>query len=146
MHLWRMGRSRRRPPAWNALWRKLRRSSTTRPLRQAREQVEAARAERDELDSATHRAPAPPPWRPARGPERAGAPLYLLCDFRVEDGRIQAAVEAALESSGLLDAWVLPGGAVLDARTLDVVLRPQPRGGATLADVLVATEAGGVGA
>ena len=114
-------------------------------LRQAWEQVEAVRAERDELESATHRAPVPPPWRPARGPERAGAPLYLLCDFRVEDARVQAAVEAALESSGLLDAWVLPGGAVLDARTLDVLLRPQARGGATLADVLVATEAGGVG-
>lgn len=115
-------------------------------LREVRRRLEATRSEHDALESATHRPPAPPPWRPAREPERAGAPLYLLCDFRLDDARVQAAIEAALESSGLLDAWVLPDGAVLDPRTMDVVLRPEARGGPTLADVLVATEAGGVGA
>ena len=115
-------------------------------LREVAQRLAVTRAEHDALESATHRAPAPPAWRPVRAPERPGAPLYLLCDFRGGDARAQAAIEAALESSGLLDAWVLPDGAVLDPRTMDVLLRPGPRGGPTLADVLVATEAGEVGA
>ena len=115
-------------------------------LRDVRQRIEAAQSDRDALATATHRPPFPPAWRPARPPERAGAPLYLLCDFRVEDAYTQAAIEAALESAGLLDAWVLPDGAVLDRDTKDVVFRPDPRSGATLADVLVPAENGGVAA
>lgn len=46
---------------------------------------------------------------------RPGSPLWRLIDFRAgvpEQDR--AGVEAALETSGLLDAWVLPDGGLLD--------------------------------
>ena len=45
---------------------------------------------------------------------RPGAPLWRLCDFKeglsISD---QAGLEAALEASGLLDAWIMPNGTVL---------------------------------
>ena len=42
---------------------------------------------------------------------RAGAPLWTLCDFagNLDEGA-RAGLEAALEASGLLDAWVTPDG------------------------------------
>lgn len=54
---------------------------------------------------------------------RAGAPLWQLIDFASHVPReARAGLEAALEASGLLDAWVLPQGTVLDPRTNDAVL------------------------
>jgi uncharacterized protein (TIGR02680 family) len=56
-----------------------------------------------------------PPARYTRDPDvraaRAGAPLWQLVDFRssVRDGA-RAGIEAAMESSGLLDAWLSPDG------------------------------------
>lgn len=46
---------------------------------------------------------------------RAGAPLWQLVDFR-EDvmPNERAGLEAALEASGLLDAWITPDGSVTD--------------------------------
>ncbi|MBT2493008.1 TIGR02680 family protein [Streptomyces sp. ISL-96] len=67
-----------------------------------------------------------------------GAPLWRLVDFaeHLDDTR-RAGLEAALEASGLLDAWVRPDGAVLDAEGHDVLLMPgEPRAGNSLADVL----------
>jgi uncharacterized protein (TIGR02680 family) len=69
----------------------------------------AAAAERDELERNTAVAPERAPWRDT--PAAEGAPLWRLVD--VQDGVAPtdlAAVEAALESSGLLDAWVRPDG------------------------------------
>lgn len=74
---------------------------------------------------------------------RPGAPLWALCDF-VSDvaASDRANIEAALEASGLLDAWVTPDGRLLSqdahdtiltvatseqaptGRSLDVVLKP----------------------
>ena len=52
--------------------------------------------------------------------DRPGAPLWKLCGFRdnvvAED---RAGFEAALESAGLLDAWVTPEGTLIDAATHD---------------------------
>ena len=92
---------------------------------------------------AAERDPAPvtPAWvRDAR--EAAdGAALWQLVDFSdtlVADAR--AGLEAALESSGLLDAWVRTDGAVLAADRRDVVLPmgPAVATGQTLAAALVA--------
>jgi uncharacterized protein (TIGR02680 family) len=54
---------------------------------------------------------------------RPGAPLWRAVDVRgdlLDAGR--AGIEAALEASGLLDAWLTPDGGVLDPDQLDAVL------------------------
>jgi uncharacterized protein (TIGR02680 family) len=53
--------------------------------------------------------------------DRPGAPLWKLCGFRDEiPAANRAGFEAGLEASGLLDAWVTPGGALIDPATQDV--------------------------
>lgn len=58
--------------------------------------------------------PGPPPmvWRDyTKRQTRPGAPLWKLVDFRSEvTDRARANVEAALQASGLLDAWLHPQG------------------------------------
>jgi uncharacterized protein (TIGR02680 family) len=81
------------------------------------DQLRELETERRELTSGTHRRPRAPAWRDdeARA-TRDGAPLWALCDFIDEiepDQRV--AYEAALEASGILDAWVTPEGHVLAA-------------------------------
>lgn len=105
----------------------------------------ALRAERSELVNAPHPTPPAPSWRPVRPANRPGAPLYLLCDFGPASAGLETGLEAALQASGLLDAWVAPDGTVLDPRTEDVVLQGRAAGGRTLAELLVPAEAGGVG-
>ncbi|MEH6373325.1 TIGR02680 family protein [Streptomyces sp. KLMMK] len=68
-----------------------------------------------------------------------GAPLWRLADFREALGATErAGLEAALEASGLLDAWVCPDGHVLGGDGHDVLLEPQtgPVPGPSLADAL----------
>ncbi len=66
---------------------------------------------RDEL---AHAAP-PPPLPATRDADsrtgRRGAPLWQLCEFHpsLSDSQ-KAGLEAALEASGLLDAWITPDG------------------------------------
>lgn len=71
--------------------------------------------------------------------DRDGAPLWQLVDFRPElDTAARAGAEAALEAAGLLDAWVLPQGVLLDPATWDTLLSPQNAvGGANLTQVLM---------
>jgi uncharacterized protein (TIGR02680 family) len=58
-------------------------------------------------------APEPPSTRTADRSGLPGAPLWQLVDWLMSvDETTQARIEAALEASGLLDAWVLPDGAV----------------------------------
>jgi uncharacterized protein (TIGR02680 family) len=103
------------------------------------------RAERDGLAAAGYPALAPPPWRAPRPPDRPGAPLFLLCDFGPGAAGREAGLEAALEASGLLDAWVEPDGTVLDPLTGEAVLRAgEAVPGATLLDALVPVAAGAV--
>jgi Putative exonuclease SbcCD, C subunit len=86
--------------------------------------------------------PAPPAPSLARSPRSAvqGAPLWRLVDFAPGlEVSERARLEAALESSGLLDAWVRPDGSVIEAGRLDTVLplgSPAPEG-RTLAEALV---------
>jgi uncharacterized protein (TIGR02680 family) len=58
---------------------------------------------------------------------RPGAPLWRLTEFTggLDDAQ-RAGLEAALEASGLLDAWVSPEGTLLDPATQDVLLTAVP--------------------
>jgi uncharacterized protein (TIGR02680 family) len=103
-----------------------------RSLVQLRERRANIEAERDP-------APAPPPLGRSDRSDADGAPLWRLVEFAADLGDEQrAGLEAALESAGLLDAWVRVDGQVLAADRRDVVL---PAGhavaGRSLADLLV---------
>ncbi len=132
------------------------------PLQAARQDAAAAdigrAAAEAELASATDRLAeieAQPEARPEPGRHRdaqrdpaAGAPFYELVDVASHVSPADAAgLEAALEASGLLDAWVHADGLVVHPDTRDVLLRADgpacPVGVATLADVLVAAPAPG---
>lgn len=70
--------------------------------------------------------PSPPPaaTRDLAGrATRPGAPLWRVVDVRggLTDPE-RAGLEAALEASGLLDAWITPDGRALDGDQLDAVL------------------------
>ncbi len=70
----------------------------------------------DRIESGDTPPPPPPALSRAERTGRPGAPLWRLCDFRLEvDASARAGLEAALQASGLLDAWVLPDGRLLDA-------------------------------
>jgi uncharacterized protein (TIGR02680 family) len=95
--------------------------------------------ERRRVEAARELGPEPPRTRAADRTGRPGAPLYLLCELAEElDAAERAGLEAALEASGLLDAWVLPDGGLLAPGTLDTFLVPgAPAGtGTSLAALL----------
>ncbi|GHJ40671.1 TIGR02680 family protein [Streptomyces sp. TS71-3] len=78
------------------------------------------------LEAGGQRGPEAPHTRtPGVRDKAPGAPLWRLVDFRdhVPAGE-RAGLEAALEASGLLDAWVRPDGAALHADGHDVLLAP----------------------
>ena len=72
--------------------------------------------------------------------ERLGAPFYQLIDFGpAVDERQHAGLEASLQGSGLLNAWVFPDGQIADPDLQDLVatpLLPMPDGTETLLAVL----------
>ncbi|NEV64198.1 TIGR02680 family protein [Thiorhodococcus minor] len=118
-------------------------------LRSAKEAVERTRAEaqaavtalEEERSRIEQGELAEPPIPYTRSPEArqdlAGAPLWQLVDF--EDGLSateRAGLEAALESSGLLDAWVIPDGTLWNDTTWDRMLRPSTAVARNLLDVL----------
>ena len=92
--------------------------------------VEDTEAEITRLQQATEDGPPPPAWARADRTARPGAPLWRLIDFRHElpDER-RTGLEAALEASGLLDAWVTPSGQLEDTAVPDVVLTDGPPAG-----------------
>ncbi len=69
-------------------------------------------AERDRLENGEEGRPAVSAFRaPDSRIDRLGAPLWQLVDFRDDvSADARAGLEAALEASGLLDAWVTPDG------------------------------------
>ena len=81
-----------------------------------RRELEGERAaledERARLESGMDAGPPAPYTRdPEVRADRAGAPLWQLVEFRPSVGDSErAGIEAALESSGLLDAWLSPDG------------------------------------
>ncbi len=103
---------------------------------------DAVALDRDRVARETDLPPEPPRTRTAdraRRTPRDGAPLWRLVSFAAGvDQAHQAAVEAALQASGLLDAWVGPDGAWLPADGHDTVLhRLEPAPGPSLLEVLV---------
>jgi uncharacterized protein (TIGR02680 family) len=126
----------------------------------AREQTEIEAGEREatqlasELDASIerlrageHDAPPVPYTRdPTAREGRAGAPLWLLVDFRsgVPQQR-RAGIEAALEASGILDAWVSPDGELLAPGTADVLLAPGTDEGSPASDAREGPTAPGAG-
>ncbi|MDR1934293.1 MAG: TIGR02680 family protein [Candidatus Accumulibacter sp.] len=74
--------------------------------------------------------------------QRLGAPLWRLVDFQPRlDAPERAGLEAALEGSGLLDAWLSPDGALTDRQGRPLLdaswLRRGPAAGPRLNDALV---------
>ncbi|MFC0602837.1 TIGR02680 family protein [Streptomyces palmae] len=104
------------------------------------ERTDEARRELAALEAGGGREPQPPATRtPGLREQLPGAPLWRLVDFRDELPEPErAGLEAALEASGLLDAWVLPDGSALAANGHDVLLAPSPGpiSGPSLAEVL----------
>ena len=109
-------------------------------LRAERSATQAERdrvaAERDRIVAERDDAPPPYPGRAAAREGRDGGPLWRLVRFAapVPDDQA-AAIEAALEATGMLDAWIAPAG---DAVTADdgFLVPGAPVAGASLADVL----------
>lgn len=109
--------------------------------REVRELLDELDASIERLQAGEHELPPVPHTRdPSTRDERAGAPLWLLVDFR-SDVPVQrrAGIEAGLEASGILDAWVSPDGELLAPGTQDVLLAPlegEAVSGARLHEVL----------
>ncbi|MDZ7785477.1 MAG: TIGR02680 family protein [Halioglobus sp.] len=103
----------------------------------AGEELELLRAEHAALSAGGQPEPPAPATRAADRSGRPGAPLWQCVDFDSqvsEAGR--AGLEAALQASGLLDAWVTPAGELLAPETEDVWLTPRPRQPRNLGDYL----------
>lgn len=109
------------------------RDRITHDLAEVRRLSQLAGAERQALDEERIRleqgetAIPPAPYTRAENVRdaRPGAPLWQLIDFSDDlSAAERAAIEAALEASGLLDAWLQPDGAVRDAGTWDLLLTP----------------------
>ena len=98
-------------------------------------------AERARLEAGEDQAPPSPYTRDAAmRVQAAGAPLWQLVDFASHvPSDARAGLEAALEASGLLDAWVLPEGTMIDSCTHDVILTVRPPNAESLADWLTPT-------
>lgn len=100
-------------------------------------------AERDRLLAGEDAFPPEPNTRAADvRTQRLGAPLWRLVDFHPQMDVVErAGLEAALEASGLLDAWLSPDGALTDdeGRPWQDVswLRRGEVAGASLRDVLL---------
>ncbi|MFE2811424.1 TIGR02680 family protein [Streptomyces nigra] len=96
------------------------------------------RQRREDWERRTDPEPPPPSHRTAPRTPGTGAPLYRLVDFAHDVGPdARAGLEAALEASGLLDAWVRADGTVLDPATRDTLLVPGASvPGPTLAQML----------
>ncbi|MGH3686282.1 MAG: TIGR02680 family protein [Pseudonocardiaceae bacterium] len=119
---------------------------TTRRTRLQAER-QTVRAQRNNVqadrDAVATQRDLPPPAPYTRGTprdSRAGAPLWRLVSFKDSlPDRDRAGIEAALEASGLLDAWVAPDGTLngdlLDTFAEGALGAPAP--GKSLRDVLV---------
>ncbi|WP_019854967.1 TIGR02680 family protein [Actinopolyspora mortivallis] len=110
-----------------------------RELEQARCAVGTREGELAELRSGGEPHPSRPCWASAERDPAEGSPFYRTVDFAdslPEDER--AALEGALQASGLLNAWVSADGTAVDPDTAELLAHPgEPAGGSTLAGLLV---------
>ncbi|WP_327289985.1 TIGR02680 family protein [Streptomyces sp. NBC_01198] len=101
-----------------------RRAALETEQRQARESHDRLLVELAELRAGGQRGPLAPHTRSAEARrDRPGAPLWRLVDFADDSltATQRAGLEAALEASGLLDAWVGPDGTVVSADVGDTL-------------------------
>lgn len=95
---------------------------------QATAEITSLRTQRAAVVDQRDPAPAPPTLPRTTRPD--GHALWQVLDFAEGlDAQVGARIEAALQVSGLLDAWVRPGGRLLGAGDLDVVLAADTRAG-----------------
>ncbi|GDY33111.1 TIGR02680 family protein [Gandjariella thermophila] len=97
-------------------------------------------AELAALRSGAQSVPSRHPYGSAERDHADGAPFYRLVDFAPALGDAErAGLEAALQASGLLDAWVTREGRVADPDLADVLAVPAAGSGhdSSLADALV---------
>ena len=124
------------PSPLQSHWRRVteaERNATARADADLRSQQKALQAERAPLTDEQERLRAgretPPPAPPTRHADRTGrhgAPFWQLLDFAPGlDAATRAGVEAALQASGLLDAWLSPAGELLAPDTQDRWLLPR---------------------
>ncbi|WP_240134744.1 TIGR02680 family protein [Streptomyces sp. MUM 178J] len=115
-------------------------AETARRASELAQRTDEARRELAALEAGGQREPRPPATRtPGLREQLPGGPLWSLVDFRDDLPEPErAGLEAALEASGLLDAWVFPDGSALAVNGHDVLLSPSngPVSGPSLADVL----------
>jgi uncharacterized protein (TIGR02680 family) len=109
----------------------------------AQRSLQEKEAERDALEGVEEATPPASRFLQAERDRRSGAPFYELVDVAPDTAESdRAGLEAALEASGLLDAWVAHDGIVVHPATEDVILGGDapvvPDGVPTLADALVA--------
>ncbi|EQD85648.1 TIGR02680 family protein [Saccharopolyspora erythraea] len=105
-------------------------------LAELRERTRGWEQELAELRAGHERTPPRPAWADAERDESKGRPFYRLVDFSPslnDDDR--AGLEAALQASGLLNAWVSLDGSVVGLAEL-LAAPEKPAGSATLADLL----------
>ncbi|MFT3798066.1 TIGR02680 family protein [Microbacterium sp.] len=113
-------------------------------LQRVKPLIDDLTAEIMRLDAGGVRTPQPPRTRAARRDDATGAAFWECVDVRAYVAADDAAgLEAALEASGLLDAWVGLDGSARGADD-DVLLQPVPQEGPTLADLLDPLEVRGV--
>jgi len=114
-------------------------AEAARELEDARRALRALEDERAGLESGEFAQPPAPYTRGEGARERGpGAALWRVTDFApslTADQR--AGLEAALEASGLLDAWLTPDGRLLDPDSHDVIAVPGPPAQDSIAALLV---------
>lgn len=124
------------------------RDDSVRAVSRLGEKCEGLERQRQEWERRTDPEPPAPYHRAAERAENRGAPFYRLVDFAEDLAPAdQAGLEAALEASGVLDAWVSADGVLVDPHTRDTLLRPGPAlsDGLTLASTLRPTPQPGCG-
>jgi len=106
------------------------RAVTTQQKEQQQATLDELRREKKRLEAGEAQQPPRPytredPSSLKSRQNRPGAPLWKLIDFQdTAPAPLRPIVEAALEASGLLDAWVTPDGALLDSQTWDTLIVP----------------------
>ncbi|MFF2569983.1 TIGR02680 family protein [Streptomyces sp. NPDC058084] len=91
------------------------------------EELNGLASQKRDWERRTDPEPSVPYHRAAERTPGTGAPFYRLVDFTDDlSPSHRTGLEAALEASGILDAWVGADGALVDPGTRDTLLRPGP--------------------
>lgn len=119
-------------------------AAAVRDLAAAKDELSALEDGRARLEAGEVERP-PVPYTRSDGArdQSPGAALWQVTDFvpGLTDGQ-RAGLEASLEASGLLDAWLTPDGRLLDAATHDVIALPgEPVSGSLLGYLVPAIDA-----